>query len=972
MQVKCMVCSASVTSLASGLPPKLPALLARDGLWKVSRAVGYSTRHPILLHRIEAQLALLNTPEVNWKMDPRDQDFLCSEILDGVGHLAETKTSMVRSSLIIDVLPHLRTPYFLERAVELANGLPEALFRLKTLASILPKIMDEQTALLLTEQIVQGCVNLDLRLTSAHEYLDYVPELYELVGQAISIVKLATIWRTIDTYTETGQANIWQNSSPKAFLDYLAWHLPGEKGEDFVDFLLAHSSLTLVGVRVLRLAARLDDRAALNVANKLYSQAQASPDSIRAAVIWSIDNEYKPAEGCGLAFIALAWDRQEITTRSAIVSVARQYIAVFGAREKPVSGGDLSTLCGLVEGTQLDSHTAALVRGDEFLDYFGKYSNGSSLPIYAEEVMRYVGPETIAALMGKAHLQKSWEIAQSPYLLANIAQSTPASALDTIFEYGPGRYEYIRIGYIRAAAQCIMRMQTAARVDSLKWILRLSSAPTWLLQSVGPYMQVHDLEDAELRERFIEEYKYVGPFVASEVGRVAVRAESYWESTRDNNRLILIQYHLQRDERLPLLQSLEQERLKISDSGQQLGLLRAFAKAGGWPVRRGLARALASSEELTYGKTMKFWRKLARPKQPIPWNTGIPERYSTRNVTTEDANYWHALRRKVEAINDLATLAARQQAIIDVHNELGAIVHQITNSAYYEYAKQAPAIWSALDASIVGEAVDMLSDTVLVGSHIESHDFVRTIIPPVTLFRKDLLCQLEEHIKNPYTQLKARQYSLLAFFLSGDEQLLYLQKSVAAFSCAEYREFVIPYILTEIAQYASSDLIPHLMQWIQQYPCTTPLKALATRITWTDEYLAIAYCTLRQVNSPLHDVMRDLAPYLNSKWMSSFITLLFERNDFREQYESYPYLLQSWLQMQPTDMFAVWRDVLHDMGRYRRDDALEQLNWCAPVAFVLGGTTGLIDAGNNVAELSSWWPMKWQQPKPVWRWFNAP
>ena len=316
----------------------------------------------------------------------------------------------------------------------------------------------------------------------------------------------------------------------------------------------------------------------------------------------------------------------------------------------------------------------------------------------------------------------------------------------------------------------------------------------------------------------------------------------------------------------------------------------------------------------------------------------------------------------------MPTPPARNEALVDVHSKLGDIVYLLTNEAYWEYAKHAPDIWSALDPSPIGEAVDILSTPLLTNRDIESHDFMRTIIPPVTLFRKDLLPQLEEHIGNRYPHLRALHYSLTALFLSGDEQLLYLQKSVAAFPNAEVNERT--FVLTEIAQYASADLVPQLLRWIRQYACTTPLTALAARITWTDEYLAIAFDTLRQVETPLHEVMRALAPYLDSKWMSSFITLLFERNSFREQYESYPYLLQSWLQMQPTDMYAVWRYVLLDLGRYRRDEALEQLNWCAPVAFKLGGTNGLIDAGNNVAKLSSWWPVNWQQPKPVWRRFN--
>ena len=369
--------------------------------------------------------------------------------------------------------------------------------------------------------------------------------------------------------------------------------------------------------------------------------------------------------------------------------------------------------------------------------------------------------------------------------------------------------------------------------------------------------------------------------------------------------------------------------------------------------------------------TLEWWRDSFQKKPPI----------SHDKISLQDK--WDAVKKQIVILNQFPELNKKEAALITIVYTLGDVLHR-GSPDYKKYTQSAENIWAELNSETVADILTTLKhynpqmDIVESGmekiflnnytaAFSESQTYIRAFIPAIALKNKARLPELIPYIEKPYTQLKAIQYACLAYFLTGQERIDCLQKSVDAFPYAEWPEDIIPYILTWIAEYTDSGLISHLLRWLQKYPSATALAQLAPKIVDNKKYLAQAFAIAQKTDKSVAGFIVNIASQLDKEWTAKAIIWVMQRNIDEEQKECLPSLVERWLKLLPKEIYEVWTDVLKAMKPYPRHRVLPLLSQFAEVMGKLGDANQLVNVAQEMITVSSWWNIVWVEPQRQWR-----
>ena len=369
--------------------------------------------------------------------------------------------------------------------------------------------------------------------------------------------------------------------------------------------------------------------------------------------------------------------------------------------------------------------------------------------------------------------------------------------------------------------------------------------------------------------------------------------------------------------------------------------------------------------------TLEWWRDSFQKKPPI----------SHDKISLQDK--WDAVKKQIVILNQFPELNKKEAALITIVYTLGDVLHR-GSPDYKKYTQNAENIWAELNSEAVADILMTLKhynpqmDIVESGmekiflnnytaAFSESQTYIRAFIPAIALKNKARLPELIPYIEKPYTQLKAIQYACLAYFLTGQERIDCLQKSVDAFPYAEWPEDIIPYILTWIAEYTDSGLISHLLRWLQKYPSATALAQLAPKIVDNKKYLAQAFAIAQKTDKSVAGFIVNIASQLDKEWTAKAIIWVMQRNIDEEQKECLPSLVERWLKLLPKEIYEVWTDVLKAMKPYPRHRVLPLLSQFAEVMGKLGDANQLVNVAQEMITVSSWWNIVWVEPQRQWR-----
>lgn len=323
------------------------------------------------------------------------------------------------------------------------------------------------------------------------------------------------------------------------------------------------------------------------------------------------------------------------------------------------------------------------------------------------------------------------------------------------------------------------------------------------------------------------------------------------------------------------------------------------------------------------------------------------------------ADIWKSVESQVQALNDLSESKDREDAFVQITRTLGNVIWVIGSRDYRDYAANAEKIWSELKPKFVADALSVLNKH----AYVESHDYIRAILPAVVLKDKSLLPDLIRYIEQPYTQLKAIQYACLSYFLTGQERLNYLEKSVAAFSYAEWPSLIIPHILTDIADYATPDLIPHLLRWLSDYPVSSALEKLAPKIVENDVWLAQGFTIAQKIDDPVSGFICGIAPNLNRERVTKAIIFVIDRDLEEEQEKCMPVLVERCMSFPQQEIYEVWQEAFLVMKGYSRPRMLTQLGWFSEIIIRLAGSEHVADVLEEILVVWQWWDVIWTQPE---------
>ncbi|MBN2267719.1 MAG: NACHT domain-containing protein [Candidatus Babeliaceae bacterium] len=604
IQVKCALIFSSVASLSSNLPPLLPALLLRDDLWNAAQARAYANRVPDALQRAQTRLALLQVEEAKEAFEARyETQAIASSIIEDIEIIQETAGEPTVAYLLLNLIPHLQRDDQIIRVLEITYGIQKSIWRARLLANLVSRarLLDKQIAV--AKELIRACCNLDYSEYGDNFY--YVPLIYEAIALNLSMDVLESAWMQIReerqqivaeieaTYEQEPQdiASIRrayhnrfdEDEKLKLFFEHLAWHIPSEKAEHFVDILYEHDNLPLVAEKIARLAPRLTDDIALNIATKLKDRLHNSTPQDRKFARY-----YTETIGCGIAFIALAYNRKDEIYRKNLLQMAKNYIDQYGADEKPISEADLRILYGTLTGQYSDQDTTEMVRQNRFLTRF--WHSSSQLRRYSIELIPYLGIETIKVLFERCLVSDSDNdnynylfITSSPYIVPAIAEKLSSDELHLIYEIGTGKDEpWASLGCIRAASQNVHRMPTDVLNETIRWALspiNITDPKAHVLLAVAPYIteEIIGATDYYWERR---SFAVVAPYLDQDVLRRAFKGASklgYGSKLDDQQTLVELLQYFPQEERIPILKTMQEEAFCIVESGQSAETISSLA-----------------------------------------------------------------------------------------------------------------------------------------------------------------------------------------------------------------------------------------------------------------------------------------------------------------------------------------------------------------------------------------------------------
>jgi hypothetical protein len=316
------------------------------------------------------------------------------------------------------------------------------------------------------------------------------------------------------------------------------------------------------------------------------------------------------------------------------------------------------------------------------------------------------------------------------------------------------------------------------------------------------------------------------------------------------------------------------------------------------------------------------------------------------------------LARQINQINHLDNVSERHKVFAGLiaKSEIG--YYTPGNVKYLDYLEHAYEIWSALDHNLLSDAVDTINLYNQYDQDSANFRYVRFIIPPVALFRPDLLPRITEYFDD-YGDEKAAHYIVLGRFLRGQKQLETLRKGVEEFKNS-YEEDPNGF-LNEMADFIQPEHIPQMLEWIELYSSISALAVLSTRIAasqnkaWIDQALEVA----KGINESVEEFVEGVAPALDHERVSQFAIFVMEREE-NLRAGMYPQLLKRCLELPSDRAYIVWHDIVKEMQKYPRGRTLNQLSWLAPVIKYLGKDEAVVRVGESIMEVCDWWEVNWE------------
>ncbi len=946
MQVKCLLAYSSVASLSNRLPPSLTIALLNDGLWTKPQAYAYIKHITEHKQAADTRLALLQHQNAHHLFSSREIKFIVSQVLEDLLLMERTTSAIVRSYQLFQLLPHLATPDHFSKSVDLAKSFPHSVWRPRLLAHLAGQVTDPVEQVELIELLIESCKQLDYNV-----YNDDYPHVIYIYRDIVHKVPMDKLSQVCHRLVEQAQANPTADDKEMRllglFFEHLAWHMSDAKAEAFITLLLsANYSLSGVAITIARLAYRLSDQSALNMAIQLEIALKRSTSS---RMLWVISE-------ASMAFLALAYHRTDNDCKNRLLTLAETWLRQIDNLQYPFGADDLYVLWMFISGQRKDEELSRMIKEGKLLtNFWRRFSEHNAWRV---ALLPYLGIQTIKALFARAIRDEEdhnghgvLELGASLYIIPLIAAKLPPEELSLIYRLGAGRHEsFACTGYVHAAIQNYQRMPAAVKDDTIAWRIDSWTADVnneLLLLIAKDLRKTHFKDDDYGRKRRL--FAAIAPTLSKNQEELLLSAftdadlSRYGSELDDKETLVKIAQHLPQEERLPHLEKFMKDAFRIIDTGEQKQLLTALRSA----------------------------RPQKDSNNPLQKLIQAPIRYllsrSKLATTQQEAGRWELLRATINKINQMPTREQRIAAFNEVASLLGDIIFTIGNPAYKDYAQNAQEIWSALNPRYVEDALSVID-----GNHdsVQSHDYVRAFMPAVALLRPDLLPELEKHILAPYSQLKAIQYANLALFFSGEQQLALLQKSVSAFDFAEFPEYIVPRILNEIAGYADDTLIPHLLQWLARYPVATALGKLAKKVAANQEYLTQCLAIAQDIEESIHEFVTNLAPLVTVDWLRRLLLLLIERQNREEQSRSYPALAQAWLtqlanQATYEEAYNLWYNLCSALKKYPRDYTMNQLSYFVDIVAYLGGKQATNACAAAIQDIYTWWEVEWREPRRI-------
>jgi hypothetical protein len=633
LQIKGLLCHASINSLSSNLSPHLPALLVGDSIWKPQQAVFHVQRIADLTQRTHALVTLLTVEESRQIFDlPKNHNLRDVIISSGWRdiHFLGQQNKVDEAELYhlqLAISPFLSAAH-VDEALLLAGKVQRSIWQAKLLAALLPLIEDERQMIQTNKKIIHACSRISESLCS--EDLPFIIPTFTTLVQNLSMKQLAIafaeIWGaesqiidnqelviaqakddpSVDEWAwrrlyNTRTEHIERRERKKRILDYLAWHIEKHQATAFVELLLEYDSLPQVAEKIGRFARRLDGEIAYDIAIRLATEYPSAPQEKR----WFYGLG-SMSEGIGMAFITLALSSKGEHQRK-ILQITNNYIQTYGAEDAPYGEQDLRLFYQMATGQLTDTEAADLVKQGEFmLRFWQDRGTSSKLSMYSHEIVAYLGAETLKVLFERCIESEStttyWDITESPYILPAIAEKLPDEELTLIYEIGHSRGESCGYyGYVRSATENIERMTETVRLDTIQWALRGWASDTCLKQAIAPFITPNTIPTRYLRTKISASMaRHLPPETVQYI--VTDFDVSYYGEVKGTEVLLQFVQYLPENERKLLLQSMKAELFQIKDIGELDEMLRVLKgkaplssqkklKRISWPFKKEMADA---------------------------------------------------------------------------------------------------------------------------------------------------------------------------------------------------------------------------------------------------------------------------------------------------------------------------------------------------------------------------------------------
>ena len=623
IQIKGLMCHASITSLSSDLPPHLPALLIRDKMWTPQQAVSHTSRVTDIAQRARTWVTLLTVAESEQVFSQSDNQTLragiISSTLRDIAFLWDQNNINEAElfQLQLDISPSLSAQH-LDEALPLASKVQRLIWQARLLAELLPLMDKNQTQQIETiKKIIHACSKIDDHYAS--DDIPFIVPTFTAIAKNLSIKQLSIAFSEVweeesQAIKEQEQAIAQAKNEPsldrtswirlnrehrereenrtrkKRILNYLAWHIEKHQATAFVELLFDYDSLPQVAEKIARFARRLDHKTAYNIAIRLKEEFVTATQNKREFYIGG----YPKGIGIGLIALASVCKRE---SQKAILKVVTNYIQTHGAEDFPYSEQDLWLFYQVIAGDLTDTAAADLVKQGKFMQRFWQGRESPDLSLYSQEIVAYLGAETLKLLFercmkydeGDSSYTRYWYLSGSPYILPIVAEKLPDEELSLIYEIGHSRGEvHGDYGYVRATTQFLNQknrnVPKEVILDTIRWAFSWGFSDSDLKRAIARFITPSLIPGRSSRTDISAS---MAKYLPTETVQYVVHNfdKSYYGEAKGTEIFLQFVQHLTDAERVPILQSMQSELFQIKDSGELNKALKALERSVPYFIR---------------------------------------------------------------------------------------------------------------------------------------------------------------------------------------------------------------------------------------------------------------------------------------------------------------------------------------------------------------------------------------------------